>query len=172
MALKSLLESVYGETAPDEYRRMFESQYSDRPGTTILKKGMEIHNPKESDHTGDRKAYLDYPWIKCWQAFTKNNNNKLQCACCGKNVYVDENTAECQKEVEEYNRGKDKKEEQISAEKLKAVGAHLYINGKDASSGYYIVPMCKDHNGKPSYETMTIADYVTAVEECQASLKK
>ena len=102
MALKSLLESVYGDTTPDEYRRMFESQYSDRPGTTILKKGMEIHNPKESDHTGDRKAYLDYPWIKYWQAFTKNNNNKLQCACCGKNIYVDENTAECQKEVEEY----------------------------------------------------------------------
>lgn len=29
MALKSLLESVCGDTAPDEYRRMFESQYSD-----------------------------------------------------------------------------------------------------------------------------------------------
>lgn len=171
MAYKSILESIYGDTAPDEYRRMFESKYSDRPVTPILRKGMEVHNPKKSDHTSDRKAYLDYPWIKYWQAFARNNSNKLQCACCGKNIYVDQDCDECLKDVEEYNKDK-KNEERISKEDLKAVGAHLYINGKDASSGYYIVPMCKDHNGKPSDETMTIADYVTAVEECQARVKE
>lgn len=171
MAYRSLLECVIGDTHPSEYKRMFESQYGEKPGTIHLHKGEKVHNPKVSDHTSDRKAYLEYPWIKYWQAFTGIHSNKLQCACCGKDIYVDEESAECLKDVEEQNK-ENKTSNLITPEDLKAVGAHLYANGKDASNGYYIVPMCKEHNGKSSDVMMTISQYTTAVEEIHASIKK
>ena len=171
MAYKSLMESIYGDKHPSEYKRMFESQFKDIPGTSYLRKGTKVHNPKESDHTSDRKAYLDYPWIKYWQAFTENHNNKLQCACCDKAIYVDENTSECQKDAVEQNKSKSAANPVTPAD-LKAVGAHLYANGKDASGGYVIVPMCKEHNGKASDVEMEISEYTAAVEELHATMKK
>lgn len=164
-----LLESICQDKTPDEYKRMFDTHFGEIAGWLRIPKGQKVHNPRKSDKTGDRKAFGGYPWIKYWQAFTGNYQNKLKCACCGKNIYVDENAQECLNDVDKLN--EEKKEKRIEKEDLKAVGGHLYANGIDATNGYIIVPMCKEHNNKKSEEEMEIALDIAAVREIHATIK-
>ena len=165
-----LFESICQDTTPDEYKRMFEIHFGKIPSWSRMQKGEKVHNPKADDNTGDRKAFGGYPWIKYWQSFTGNYQNKLKCSCCGKNIYVDENAPDCLADVKKQNEGKN--EDKITKEDIKAVGAHLYANGIDASKGYVIVPMCKEHNNKGAEEEMVIAQDTAVVNEDHAIIKQ
>ena len=79
------------KTSPSDYAKDYEVSHSviEYPQVVAVPVGTTLHNPKAEEETGKRKAFKYYPWIKYWQAFTKEYNNKLYCTCCG-NVMANE----------------------------------------------------------------------------------
>lgn len=54
---------------------------------------------------------------------------------------------------------------------VQAIGGHLYLNGKDKTGGYMIVPMCKVCNAKSSDEALRVKESNIFVEEVGATIE-
>lgn len=144
--LKEHMEACLYEskTSPADYEKDYTASHSvmQYPRLKEIPVGTTFHNPEVEEKTGKRKAYKRYPWIKYWQAFTKNNSNKQHCTCCGNEIFVDTSAHDCKMFFNTYY----KPEEGGSIDDLQAMGGHFYKNLKDPTNGYMIAPLCRSCN--------------------------
>lgn len=90
-------------------------------------------------NTSDRIAWKGISWINYWRAVTQIHSNKLQCARCGKTIFADLQSPDCEEYIKEHLIK--------SRESIQAFGGHIIDNCKDDYfSSYYIVPLCAEHN--------------------------
>lgn len=150
--LKEHMEACLYEskTIPSDYETDYAANHSVMQYPMLIKVplGTTIHNLKAEEETGKRKAYKRYPWIKYWQAFTKNYSNKLYCTCCGNEIFVDTSVQNCKMFFNTYYNPEDGG----SIDDLKAMGGHFHKNLKDPTKGYMIAPLCRSCN-KMDFET-------------------
>lgn len=122
--------------------------------------------PESSTHVAWRKV----SWIDYWRALTENYKNQQECACCGKIIFADVDTKECQ-ELVKIHRLSGRSE--ITADVFQAEGAHIVLdNGVERYDGTYIVPLCKKCNNRANDEHFKIKAGSILCEEIDYSIKK
>lgn len=151
------------KTSPTDYAKDYAANHSvmQCPRMKEIPVGTTLYNPEAEDDTGKRKAYKRYPWIKYWQAFTKNDSNKLRCTCCGNEIFVDTSVHDCKMFFNTYY----KPEKGGSIDVLQAMGGHFYKNLKDSTNGYMIAPLCRSCNKLDSETPLKVVYPNKFVEE-------
>lgn len=139
-----------------------------KPEMIILSNYCLVKNlPESSTHEAWRKV----PWIDYWRALTGNYENQQKCACCGKIIFADVDTKECQ-ELVKMHRLSGRSE--ITADVFQAEGAHIvYAQDKSGGryNGTYIVPLCKKCNSRANDECFEIKAGSILCEEIDYSIK-
>lgn len=132
------------KTSPSDYAKDYEVSHPGikNPQVLNVNLGTTLHNPKAEEETVKRNAFKFYPWIKYWQAFTRDYNNKQRCTCCGTEIFVDTTSQDCKMFFHTYY----KPEEGGSTDDLQAMGGHFYKNLLNPDSGYMIAPVCRSCN--------------------------
>lgn len=157
-------------TSPADYAKEYGMSHPvmKYPRVLDVALGTTLHNPKVEEETGKRKAYKYYPWIKYWQAFAKDYNNKLRCTCCGEEIFVDTSAQDCRMFFNTYY----KPEEGGSTDDLQAMGGHFYKNQLNPDDGYVIAPVCRSCNKidsdtplKVVYPNKFVEEYADHIEE-------
>lgn len=172
MTFTEYMESKLYEckTSPSDYAKDYEVSHSGTKHPRVLNVdlGTTLHNPKAEEETGKRKAFKFYPWIKYWQAFTKEYSNKLYCTCCGTEIFADTTAQDCKMFFNTYY----KPEEGGSTDDLQAMGGHFYKNLSDPDDGYIIAPVCRSCNKiapetpmKVIYRNKFVEEYADHIEE-------
>lgn len=158
------------KASPADYAKDYELSHSvfKYPNVVDVPIGTTLHNPKVDEETGKRKAYKHYPWIKYWQAFSKNYSNKQYCTICGKEIFVDTSEQDCRMFFDKSYKAKDGG----SIDDLQAIGGHFYKNLSNSDGGYIIAPVCRSCNkidsGTPlkvTYLNKFVEEYAEYIEE-------
>lgn len=140
------------ENELQKYKEEFIQKNKVEPLVRNLQVEDKLRNPSANDETSKRHAYNGQSWIKYWQTFTGEGSNKVQCTCCGKDIFVDVDEPDCKTYVNTNYQPSNP----VTKDDLQAVGGHFYKNGRDNSDGYIIIPICKECNGKSPDEEMAI----------------
>lgn len=156
------------ESELSKYAQEFRNK-NGNPNVIKLPDYLNVRNmPKSSSHEAWRKV----PWIDYWRALTGNYENQQKCACCGKIIFADVDTKECQ-ELVKMHRLSGRSE--ITADVFQAEGAHIvYAQDKSGGryNGTYIVPLCKKCNSRANDECFEIKAGSILCEEIDYSIKK
>lgn len=158
------------KTSPSDYAKDYEASHSvvEYPQVLDIPIGTTLHNPKAEEETGKRKAFNNYPWIKYWQAFTKNYNNRLYCTCCGNVIFADTSAQDCRMYFDNGYKVMDGG----SIDDLQAVGGHFYKNLFNPDDGYMIAPICRSCNKKGPDVPLTVKHHNEFVEEYAEHIEK
>jgi len=163
--LNEYMEAMLYEskTTPTDYKKEYVKNHSvlKIPKLIPVPMGTTLHNPKVEEETGKRKAYRRYPWIKYWQAFAGDYNNKQYCTCCGNEIFVDTTAQDCRMFFNIYY----KPEEGASIDDLQAMGGHFYKNLENPNDGYIIAPVCRSCNKFDSAKPLKVVCKNVFVEE-------
>ena len=90
-------ESELKEMKPEDYIKELREAFPDSfpPQTGILEVETVFHNPPEEEHTGDRKAFKNMPWIDYWRKLIGYKSLHLRCVFCNRDIFSDINSPQC-----------------------------------------------------------------------------
>jgi len=156
------------ESELSKYAQVFRNE-NGNPNVIKLSNYLNVRNmPKSSS----RKAWGEVSWIDYWRALTGNYENQQKCACCGKIIFADVDTKECQELVKIHQLSG---RSEITADVFQAEGAHIvYAQDKGGGryNGTYIVPLCKKCNSSADDEDFKVETGSIICEEIGYSIKK
>lgn len=118
--------------------------------------------------TSNRHAWGGVDWINYWRALTKQYSPFVCCACCGKLLYADIHSEECINnfKIRQLNEAFEKIED------FQADGGHIKADFQDEYyDGFYIVPLCKEHNNRFSYPELSLREDSILCTEVGASVE-
>lgn len=131
-----------------EELKRYAEQYRQNFGEPINLKCNSLESIPNALNTSNRHAWGGISWINYWRALTGHYENALFCARCGKRIFADIESNECKDYVKQHNLSNYPKL-QITVEALQAIGGHiLNKTGEEYFEGYYIIPLCIDHNNE------------------------
>lgn len=128
--------------------KLYLEQYRKNFDNPVILKNSQSESISNASNTDNRRAWKGVSWIDYWCALTQNDGNILYCARCGKRIFVDINSDKCKEYVQQMNE-EFFPNQRITADSLQAIGGHIQIktdNEDEYFNGYYIVPLCKEHN--------------------------
>jgi len=165
LVAESELKRMKAEDYKKEMLEAFPDDYPPERG--ILEEGTVFQNPPEEEHTGDRKAFKNMPWIDYWRKLVGYKSVHMRCVFCNRDIFSDINSPQCHSWRVEHPDERN----YLTKDDYQAVGGHYHKNGHDNSDGYIILPVCKTCNGKPENYNLTLANKVLYVEEIGATVE-
>lgn len=92
---------------------------------------------------------------------TNHLENKLQCACCGMDIYAETSALDVSfKFMTDYKPGNGG-----TLRDYQANGAHLYRNGENPDDGFWIIPLCNKCNNPYNNDEMSCHQPTIVCEE-------
>lgn len=148
----------------EEYRERFIRENAEPHVIKLHESEVEVNGID----TSKRHAWGGASWINYWRALTKQYSPFVCCACCGKLLYADINLRDCK-----YNFKARKMSENLEKiEDFQAVGGHIKVDFKDEYyDGFYIVPLCKEHNDRFRYPKLKLREDSILCAEVGASVE-
>ena len=163
---ESELKGMKAEDYQKELQEAFPDDYP--PERDILEKGIVYHNPPEEEHTGDRKAFKNMPWIDYWRKMVGFNSVQMRCVFCNRDIFSDIDSPQCHSWRVEHPDERN----YMRKDDYQAVGGHYHKNGQDNSDGYIILPVCKTCNGRSKDIDLTVTTPDFYVEEIGATVEE
>lgn len=149
----------------------YAQEFRNKNGNPNVIKLPDYLNVRNMQKSSSHEAWGEVSWIDYWRALTGNYENQQKCACCGKIIFADVDTKECQ-ELVKIHRLSGRSE--ITADVFQAEGAHIvYAQDKSGGryNGTYIVPLCKKCNSSANDECFEIKAGSILCEEIDYSIK-